>query len=208
MKEKHFLQFDRSVILILSSPDSSLHHVHEFPFFPARLLFRRASGIGLVKGTIFAALESRWNKILLLSTDDFTAREVAGNNLRVLFFPSDYLGKLPGLFVTLKGRPLICNWTVHKWMTAYPPELKAAWRITKSRAAKYLLLWLFKKRISGLLPLIMLFQFGSVYRLAMIYIIYRLSWFETYLFHFPTSCFEQKCFNFHSKNFEMLIISS
>lgn len=38
--------------------------------------------------------------------------------------------------------------------------MKSAWRITTSRAAKFLLLWLFKKRISGLLPLIMLLDLG------------------------------------------------
>lgn len=54
--------------------------------------------------------------------------------------------------------PLVNDWSVQLWVTGDPLEMKAASRIMKNRIAKRSLLWLFKKEISGLLPLIMLFD--------------------------------------------------
>lgn len=86
MKEKHFILFDSAVILISSSKDSSIQLAIAFAFLVADSLVWSTSGIGLIQETIFAALESRWVHVLLLYICIFTAREVAGNNLRVHFF--------------------------------------------------------------------------------------------------------------------------
>lgn len=75
-----------------------------------------------------------------------------------ILLSSDGFGKPASLLFCSEKMPLVNDWSVQLWVTGDPLEMKAASRIMKNRIAKRSLLWLFKKEISGLLPLIMLFD--------------------------------------------------